>query len=81
MVFVYIVFFALICSATAVMPNYSPAIQADRLSRDEIIEEYFPLGLSNAEILGFIVNFHGICLSLRQLKRILRRRKCKRRND
>ncbi|CAB4027725.1 Hypothetical predicted protein [Paramuricea clavata] len=81
MAFVYLVFFALICSATAVMPNYSPAIQADGLSRDEIIEKYFHLGLSNAEILGFIVNFHGIRLSLRQLKRILRRRKCKRRND
>jgi hypothetical protein len=58
-----------------------PAIQADGLSRDEMIEKYFYLGLSNAEILGFIVNFHGIRLSLRQLKRILRRRKCKRRND
>ena len=63
------------------MPNYSPAIQADGLSRDEMIEKYFYLGLSNAEILGFIVNFHGIRLSLRQLKRILRRRECKRRND
>ena len=81
MAFVYLVFFALICSATAVLPNYSPALQADGSSRDEIIEKYFFLGLSNAEILGFIVNVHGIRLSLRQLKRILSKRKCKRRND
>ena len=58
-----------------------PAIQADWLSCDEIIERYFCLGLSNAEILGFIVNVHGICLSLRQLKRILRKRKCTRQNN
>ena len=56
MAFVYLVFFALICSATAVLPIYSPALQADGLSRDEVIEKYFCLGLSNAEILGFIVN-------------------------
>ena len=65
MAFVYLVFFSLICSATAVLPNYSPALQADGLSRDEIIEKYFFLGLSNADILGFIVSIHGIRLSLR----------------
>ena len=54
MAFVYFVFFALICSAKAVLPNYNQAIQADGLSRDEMIEKYFYLGLSNAESLGFI---------------------------
>ena len=72
---------SLLCIDKAVLPNYNPAIQADRLSHDEMIEKYFYLGLSNAEILGFIVNFPGIRLSLRQLKRILRKMRCKRRND
>jgi hypothetical protein len=81
MAFIYVVFVGLICPATAVLPNYCPAIQADGLSRDEIIEKYFCLGLSNAEILGFIVNVHGIRLSLRQLKRILTKSKCTRRNN
>ncbi len=75
MAFIYVVFIGLICPATAVLPNYCPAIQADRLSHDKIIEKYFCLGLSNAEILGFIVNVHGFRLSLRQLKRILRKGK------
>ena len=45
------------------------------------MKSIFYLGLSNAEILEFIVNFHGIHLSLGQLKRILRKRRCKRQND
>jgi hypothetical protein len=55
----------------AVLPQYTPAIEADGLNRDEIIEKYFNLGLNYVEILGFLVNIHGIRLSLRQLKRIL----------
>ena len=75
------IFLASIYPAIAVIPNYIPAIETHGLSRDDIVEKYFTLGFSNAEILGFIVNVHGIRLSLRQLKRILQKRNCKRRND
>ena len=75
MVLYNIVIFVIVlylCSALAVLPQYTLAIEADGLNRDEIIEKYFNLGLNYVEILGFLVNIHGIRLySLRQLKRIL----------
>ena len=47
--------------------------------RDEIIENYFSLGLTAPEIALFLISVHGIGISLRQLKRILRRLGCTRR--
>ena len=63
-------------SAVSVLPEYTPAIQADGLTRDEIIKSYFNLRFSYVEILSFLVNVHGIHLGLRQIKRILRRLGC-----
>ena len=40
---------------------------------DEIIKNYYNLGLIAQEIALFFVSVHGIGISLRQLKRILRR--------
>ena len=40
--------------------------------RNDIVESYFRLGLDYTEILLYLVLFHGIILSLRQLKRILK---------
>jgi len=40
---------------------------------DEIIENYFNLGLTAPEIALFLASVHGVGISLRQLKRILRR--------
>ena len=63
-------------------PYYNPALGGGNdLSRNELIEKYFHLGLQAAEILGFIVNIHGFRLSIRQLKRILRARGCQRRKE
>jgi len=41
--------------------------------RDEIIKNYFNLGLTAPEIALFLISVHGIGILLRQLKRILRR--------
>ena len=40
------------------------------LNRNKIVETYFNVALIAPKILEFVVNFHGIRLSLRQLKRI-----------
>ena len=40
--------------------------------RDEIIRQYFNLGFSYNEILTFLLIYHGICIGMRQLHRILR---------
>lgn len=50
------------------------------LSRDEIITSYFRCGYSYKLILCFLFGLHGIHLSLRQLKRILRRLGLRRRH-
>ena len=72
--------FILECSASlAVLPSYSLAIRNNAVTQDEIIDNYFNLGLTATEITLFLVSVHGIGISLRQLKRILRRLKCTRR--
>ena len=70
----------MVCSTSlAVLPSYSPAIRNNAVMRDEIIENYFSLGLTAPEIALFLVSVHGIGISLRQLKRILKRLGCTRR--
>ena len=56
-------------SIMPVLPQYTPAINADGLTRDEIIKEYFNLGMNYVEILSFLVNVHQIHIGLRQIKR------------
>ena len=57
----------------AVLPRYLPAEQQNNLQRDNLIEQYFRLGLQHWEILAFLLLQHGIRLGIRQLKRILSR--------
>ena len=44
------------------------------MDRDSLVEGYFRLGIDYVEILAFLIICHGIRLSMRQLKRILRER-------
>ena len=67
-----------ILSAVSGLHEYTPAIQVDGLTRDEIIKSFFNLKFSCVEILSFLINVHGIHLGLRQIKRILRRLGCSR---
>ena len=57
-----------------VLPPYLPVFEGNQQDRDSIIENYFKLGISYKEIIAFLFLTHGIVLSLRQLKRILRNR-------
>ena len=50
----------------AVLPAYSPALGYNARMRDDIIENYFNLGLTAPEIALFLVSVHGIGISLRQ---------------
>ena len=38
------------------------------MDRDSLIERYFSMGINYMEILAFLVMYHGICLSMRQLR-------------
>jgi hypothetical protein len=78
------VYFALLSCyvVEAVLPNYTPASgRNEGLTQNELIKDYFKIGLSGPEIIVFLKNVHGIFLSLRQLKRILRALGCRRRKD
>ena len=78
--YVFITIFVLkIASCNCVLPQYSPANQEQELARNEAIVNYFRLGFTAPEILAFLVTLHGVQLSLRQLRRILRSHGCRRR--
>lgn len=69
--------------STGVLDHYLPALDktVGNTCRDDLIEQYFRLGLQQSEILLFLVLKHGIVLSIRQLKRILARKGLRRRKD
>ena len=73
---VFAIFFALAlrirtCESVR-LPNYIPTLQLHPGGRNDIVESYFRLGIDYTEILLYLVFFHGITLSLRQLKRVLK---------
>ena len=59
-------------SCQGVLPNYFPSALESSDNRDDLIATYFGLGLAYTEILSSLARFHGVCISLRQLKRVLR---------
>lgn len=72
--FVVFVFLINISKSFGVLPPYFPFLNDDHAERNELIERYFNTGVSYGEILLLLCLLHGITLSLRQLKRILRAR-------
>ena len=75
----------LFCSSfeavNAVLPSYLPALGVAYRGRDSLVQQYFDLGLNYVEIISFLLLIHGISLSVRQLKRILRRKGLTRRQN
>ena len=64
-----------------VLPDYLPVVGETSINRDEVIATYFNLGLGYSEILAFLSCSHGVHLSLRQLKRVLKSKGfCRRKN-
>ena len=63
-----ILLFTIVSEVEAIVPT-----QLSRgLSRDELIKEYFLEGYEYRLIICFLYFVHGLTLSLRQLKRVLR---------
>ena len=65
----------------SVLPAYNPAIGQNQNDRDTLIIRYYHLGMDNVEILAYLSLIHGITLSYRHLKRILRQRGIRRRGQ
>ena len=67
------------CSSKCVLPTYTPSLDKNvGVNRDNLIRSYFLQGFTNAEIAGFLALHHGIILSVRTVKRILKRLKLRR---
>ena len=62
------------------LSDYLP-VYDENVERDELIETYFHLGLKYKEILLFLIDVHGVEISIRQLKRILKQRGLGRRRN
>ena len=75
--FFYSVLFLLYCfcfSAQAVLERQIPVLdEHTNLNLDQLIKSYFNLCFTQNEIVAFLAVSHGIVISSRQLKRILRR--------
>ena len=60
--------------------DYIPVLEDGEETREGLIRKYFNLGFPYHEILVFLSKFHGIMLSLRHVKRLLKtmglRRRC-----
>ena len=65
-----IFFLAALCTTSLAV---LPATRGHALSQDEVIESYFNLGFTAQEIFLFLANVHCMYISLRHLKKILRR--------
>ncbi len=51
---------------------FENGVADEQLSREDIISNYFYLGFTYLEILEFLLIYHNIKISIRQLHRILR---------
>ena len=51
---------------------YLLAFQIKQMTRNRLILQYFNLGMKYAEIVAFLSSYHGITLSVQQLKRVLK---------
>ena len=70
--FVFLVRHAFFCCAVS-PHDYIPILQDEEVQSTEmLLRKYFHLGFPYMEILAFLSKFHGIVLSLRQIKRLLR---------
>jgi hypothetical protein len=73
--FIFILF---VLSTVAALPPYTPATQAENYDVRVTITDYFNQGYNKYEILAFLSLLHGAVMSLRTLKRWLRRLQLKR---
>lgn len=64
----------MISVSTCVLPAYTPALNTgEGLNKENLIRSYFIQGFTNTEIAGFLALQHGVILSVRTVKRILKR--------
>lgn len=76
LIFRYFIFICFICLTEAVVPHYLPPRATTRLGA---IKHYFHQGFLYKDIVSLLLLRHGFVVSLRQLKRVLKRHNLRRR--
>ena len=79
LMFLFVLLAFLIASAVAPLPRYTPALCQGKQARDALIMAYFKQAFTYKEILMCLAAAHNIIISIKTLKRILRRLGLKRR--
>jgi len=65
--------------SSCVLASYTAALQPNNgLGRDDLIKNYFQQDYTNVEIAGFLALCHGTIISVRSIKRVLKRLHLKR---
>lgn len=67
--------------ANMVLPRYTPALNPENLSKNELINRYFRQGYTNKEISQLMLEVHRIRIGESYMKRMLRNQGLKRRPD
>lgn len=67
--------------ANMVLPRYTPALNPEILSKNELINRYFRQGYTNKEISQLMLTVHRIRISEPHFKRTSRNQGLKRRTD
>ena len=73
--------FEIIHLSSAVLSPYVGNGLTNTSQRNDSINHYFSLSLAYSQIFAFLLCFNGIEISLRQVKRVLRRQGHRRRKD
>ena len=79
LMFLFVLLAFLNASAVAPLPRYTPALCQGKQARDALIMAYFKQAFTYKEILMCLAAAHNIIISIKTLKRILRRLGLKRR--
>ena len=79
LMFLFVLLAFLNASAVAPLPRYTPALCQGKQARDALIMAYFKQAFTYKEILMCLAAAHNIIISMKTLKRILRRLGFKRR--
>lgn len=71
-VMLQVLLFICCCYVVVAIPYHPATTGNQNISRDLLIRQYFTLGFSYSEVVAFLLVNHGISVSVRHLKRLLR---------
>ena len=68
----FVLFYVLFCTFLSYVSSVSDFEQLQSYTRDEALVYYFQKGFTHSEIAALLLSVHGLVLSVRQIRSILR---------